>query len=186
MSLLDPTPDDAPAGTAFPQVAADDLPSTGLLSFYDRLRGRIADGVARRGGRFGPGVASALLLVPDVFVLLGRLSLDRDVPRPTRALLASALAYFLLPADLFPELLVGPGGYVDDLVLSLAVLAHAFGADLEPAAARHWSGSERLRVVVADVLGSARALVGASLYDRVAALLRRRGVDLDARPDAPR
>lgn len=160
-------------------TTTDDLPSSGLLSFYDRLRGRVGEAIAARGGRLGPRVAEALLLVPDVFVLLARLSLDRDVPKKTRALLASAVAYFVLPADFLPELALGPAGYVDDLVLALAVVAHGFGRDVEPLAARHWSGSQELRQVVGDVLRSARALVGTSVYRRLVAYLRQRGVELE-------
>ena len=59
------------------------LPSTGLLSFYDRLRERILESVEERGGHLGSATVSALLLVPDVFMLLVRLSLDREVPART-------------------------------------------------------------------------------------------------------
>src|SRR5262245_59645581 len=54
--------------------------SSGLLSFYDRLREKILQAVEKRGGRLGEGAVRALLLVPDVFILLVRLSLDREVP----------------------------------------------------------------------------------------------------------
>ena len=81
----------------------DDLPSTGLLSFYDRLRERVVVAVERRGGRLGSGAAEVLLLAPDVFMLLARLSLDREVPKTARALVASTLAYFILPVDMLPE-----------------------------------------------------------------------------------
>ena len=89
--------------------AEDTLPSTGLLSFYDRLRERILRAVERRGGRLGGAVAETLLLAPDVFMLLARLSLDKEVPKETRVLVSGALAYFLLPVDLLPEMVVGVG-----------------------------------------------------------------------------
>lgn len=159
--------------------AVDDLPSTGLLSFYDRLRERILDGVERRGGNLGAQVADVLLVVPDVFMLLVRLSLDREVPKSTRALLASSLAYFVLPVDLLPEAIVGPAGYVDDLVLALTVLSHAFGDELEPWTDKYWSGSKRLRFVVRDVLDSAKGLLGNRIYDRIGDLLAKKGIDLE-------
>jgi len=154
-------------------------PSTGrLLSFYDGLRERIVDWIERRGGRVSGGVAKALLLVPDVFILLVRLTLDREVPRPARALIGGALAYFLLPLDFLPELILGPIGFMDDLILAAAVLGAAFGDDLEPYARKHWSGPENLRAVLQDVSTSAEHLLGDRLYDRLRRYLGRRGVEL--------
>jgi uncharacterized membrane protein YkvA (DUF1232 family) len=153
--------------------AAIEGPSTGLLSFYDRLRVRIERGVSRRGGKLGPKLAEALLLVPDVFVLLLRLSLDPQVPKATRALIGGALAYFVLPMDLFPEGVVGIAGYSEDLVLACAVLARAFGDDLEPYAARYWNGSKRLSTVLKDISQAAESLLGAKLSRRVDGLLGR-------------
>lgn len=154
------------------------IPSTGLLSFYDRLRERILRGVQRRGSRLGEGTVEVLLLVPDIFILLVRLALDRDVPASTRALIGGALAYFLLPVDLLPEAFLGVAGYVDDVVLATAVLAKAFGDELDSYARKHWSGPQELRQVLADVTGAARALVGDSVYRRLKAFLARRGVEL--------
>lgn len=156
----------------------DDLPSSGLLSFYDRLRDRMVAYVGRKGGRLASQVVQALLLVPDVFLLLLRLTLDRDVPRSTRALLGSALAYFLLPIDFLPEIFAGPTGYLDDMVLALLVLSQAFGDDLEPIAEKHWSGPHSVHTVLHDVLGAAQSLLGHDLYQRLQDTLGRHGVDV--------
>jgi uncharacterized membrane protein YkvA (DUF1232 family) len=155
------------------------LPSKGLLSFYDYLRERIIRTVERRGGRMSEGTVRALLLVPDIFILLVRLALDKNVPKPARVLVGGALAYFVLPFDLFPEGILGPVGYMDDLVLATAVLAQAFGGDLEPYARKHWSGSEDLRVVLRDISESAHSLLGENLYERLKKLLRRRGIAVE-------
>lgn len=158
----------------------EDQPTAGLLSFYDKLRARILAAVERRGGKLAAPTVRALLLVPDVFMLLVRLSLDREVPASARAMIGGALAYFVLPIDLFPEAMVGGVGYLDDLVLATAVLAHAFGGDLEPYARRHWSGPEDVRKVIADVAGAAQGLLGQNLYDKLGKVLAKRGIDLDA------
>jgi uncharacterized membrane protein YkvA (DUF1232 family) len=155
-----------------------DLPSKGLLSFYDRLRGKIESYLSQRSGA-GDKVADVLLLVPDVFVFLLRLLLDPEVPKAKRALIGSALAYFVLPVDLLPEAFMGPAGFVDDLVLALAVLSQSFGSDLEPWARKYWSGSQNLRKVLRDVLQSAHGLLGTDLHGRLRKALARRGVALD-------
>lgn len=155
------------------------MPSKGLLSFYDRLRGRILKTAEKRGGKMSEGAFKALLLVPDVFILLVRLTLDKEVPASTRAMIGGALAYFVLPADLLPEMILGGVGYLDDLVLATAVLSQAFGGDLEPYARKHWSGPEDLRVVLRDITGTAQSLLGQNLYGKLRGLMSRRGIEVD-------
>lgn len=154
-------------------------PSTGLLSFYDRLRQRMLDAADRKSHKLGKPAVEALLLVPDVFILLVRLSLDREVPRAARSLIGGALAYFVLPVDLFPEAVLGAPGFLEDLVLASAVLAQAFGGELEPYARKHWNGDQELRQVLHDVADSAQNLLGRNLHLRLKRTLARRGVDLD-------
>ncbi len=162
------------------RVHVDDseLVSTGLLSFYYRLRERFTASLEARAGRGGKGLAEVLLLVPDVFILLARLALDKSVPTQTRTLMAGALAYFLMPVDLLPEAFLGPGAFAEDLVIAVAVLAKAFGGELEPYAERYWNGSEKLRDVIGAVSQIASELLGASLYERVRKLLGKWGIDL--------
>lgn len=156
--------------------------SSGLLGFYDGLRERVVAGVERRGGRFGERLGRYLLLVPDVFMLLARLTLDPAVPASSRRLLGGALLYFAVPFDLLPEAITGVGGYLDDLVLASAVLAQALGPELEERARRHWSGDDDVRAVLSDVVRAARSLLGGGLWGRVRASLERRGVRV---PDEP-
>jgi uncharacterized membrane protein YkvA (DUF1232 family) len=178
-------PDDARAAEAF-AGGAGEVPPMRALRFYDRLRGRIAEALEKRGGRFGRGAAEALLVVPDVFMLLVRLALDPRVPAATRGLIGGSLAYFLLPFDLLPEAFVGAFGFMDDLVLAAAVLTKALGPELEPLARRYWSGREELREVLGDVVGAAQSLLGENLHGRLQRVLSRRGVSLPRPSDAGR
>jgi len=168
-----------PAAEEALAVDVPELPSSGLLSFYDRLRQRILVAVERRGGKLSTTAVKALLLVPDIFILLVRIVMDPEVPGSARALVGGALAYFILPIDLMPEALIGAPGYLDDLVLATAVLAHTFSGELEPYARKHWSGPQDIRVVIADITGAAENLLGANLYERLRKVLSKRGVDID-------
>ncbi len=167
-----------------PEVSAAEAELGGehhhLLVAYDRIRAKVLAAVERKGGKLGADAVKVLLLVPDIFLLLVRLTLDREVPAPTRALIGSVLAYFILPIDLFPEALVGGAGFLDDVVLATAVLAQAFGGDLEPYARRHWSGPEDLRVVLADVSAAAHRLLGGKTTGKLHRLLTRHGVEAKA------
>lgn len=172
-------------------VAARSLDSGGsprreteLLGFYDRIRSRVLTFVERRGSRLGRRLTEALLVVPDILLLLIRIVLDPSVPRETRAVVGGGLAYFLLPLDVVPEILVGPPGYVEDLLVASTVLAFAFGDDLERRAERYWSGSDGLRRVLGDIAETSSRLLGVDVERRVetvvARLLRSRGGPSDA------
>lgn len=179
VEVLDHVPGEAAEWSAEDALTRRRIPSERrLLGFYDQLRGRMLKTLERRGGKLSESGAKALLLVPDVFVLLVRLALDKEVPGSVRALIGGALAYFILPVDLLPEAILGGAGYLEDLVLAVAVLSQAFGGELEPFARKHWSGPEDLRVVLRDVTATAEALLGSSLYQKVRRLLSRRGVNL--------
>jgi uncharacterized membrane protein YkvA (DUF1232 family) len=157
----------------------EELPRHDLLGFYDRLRSRVLDTVERRAGKLPEDVIIALLLVPDIFILLVRLMLDKEVPRRARILIGGALAYFISPIDLLPELILGPIGYLDDLVVGVAVVSQVFTGDLEPYARKHWTGRQDLHVVLHDISAAARTLLGPAVHDRLKRLLARQGIALD-------
>jgi uncharacterized membrane protein YkvA (DUF1232 family) len=58
-----------------------------------------------------------IYLAPDFYRLLVRLLDDPELPLQLRPLISSAIAYFILPADIISEELHGPYGYVDDIWL---------------------------------------------------------------------
>lgn len=176
------SPSTSPSGHALVALPARDLSNLDeerLLGFYDRLRQRTLAAAERRGGRKGGKAAELLMVVPDIFLLLVRLALDREVPAQTRAVFAGTLVYFLVPVDLLPEAFVGPLGFLDDLVLAVGVLQSAFSGQLEPWARRHWSGRDDLRQVLADIAEAAHGLLGAGIDGRLRRFLARRGVRLD-------
>ena len=160
-------------------VERGELASSGLLSYYDRLRNRVTNFAQRRAGKPGRGIVEVLLLAPDLFILLSRLILDNRVPAEARRLILGALVYFITPIDLLPEALLGPAGLLEDVVLAAAVLSVALGPDLEAIAEGYWNGSQRLRIVLRDVSDVAYNVVGHNLYVRLQRLLSRRGIHLE-------
>jgi uncharacterized membrane protein YkvA (DUF1232 family) len=140
--------------------------------FYDRVRTSIRDYVDRKGKVLGK-TAEYLMLVPDVFILLWRLTNDRRVSGKDKVLLGSALAYFILPFDLMPEALVGPIGYMDDLVFAVYVLNKMI-TSTDPAILReHWSGSEDVLAMMQRVLNAADSLVGGDIVGKLKKLIKR-------------
>ena len=140
--------------------------------FYDRIRTSIHDFTERKGRVLGK-TAEYLLLVPDIFILLWRLTTDARVQGKDKVLLGSSIAYFILPFDLMPEAIVGPIGYLDDLVLAVYVLNKML-TSTDPAVLReHWSGSDDVLQVIQRVLNAADSLVETKISGRLKKMIKK-------------
>jgi uncharacterized membrane protein YkvA (DUF1232 family) len=82
--------------------------------------------------RFWTKLRRVLTRIPFAEDLVGAYycALDRDTPAYVRAVLFGAVAYFLLPTDMVPDLLAGIG-FTDDASVLAAALA-AVGRHLQP------------------------------------------------------
>jgi uncharacterized membrane protein YkvA (DUF1232 family) len=126
--------------------------------FYDRVRENIRAFMTRKGDRLGRA-KEFLFLVPDVFILLWRLANDKRVGGKNKVLLGTGIAYYILPLDIMPEALLGPIGFLDDLVFSVYILNKILMDTDEEIIREHWSGSEDVLSMIRRVLESADGLV---------------------------
>ncbi len=102
---------------------------------YDRLRAKIA------GSRDEGSVWSdVLLLLPDLTVLLVRLLREAKVPAGAKAIALFGLGYVLSPIDLVPELIFGPIGLIDDLLVVAAALSRLMNYVHPDLVRSHWPG----------------------------------------------
>ena len=140
-------------------IALDEsVPRDKAIRFYDRLRARVHS-YLDRGGRVVEKFGDYLLLVPDVFILLWRLANDRRVNGKHKVLLGTGVAYFIFPFDVIPEAIVGPIGYLDDLLFGVYILNKML-ADTDPAILHeHWSGDQDLLDSMKKVMNAADNLV---------------------------
>ena len=86
---------------------------------YDRLRAKLV--TVEPGER--AGVRDLLLFLPDLVVLLLRLVQDPRVPMGAKAVAVFGVGYALSPIDLLPEILFGPIGFIDDLLVVAAAIS---------------------------------------------------------------
>jgi uncharacterized membrane protein YkvA (DUF1232 family) len=148
------------------ELPQDELPRDRATRFYDRIRGTIQRYVDGKGKVLGK-TAEFLLLVPDVFILLWRLTTDSRVSGKDKILLGSAVAYYVMPFDLIPEAIVGPIGYLDDLVFGVYVLNKILGNVDASVVREHWSGSEDVLDSIQRVLNAAESLIGKDLVGKI-------------------
>ncbi|MBM4335815.1 MAG: DUF1232 domain-containing protein [Deltaproteobacteria bacterium] len=126
---------------------------------YDRLRARVVE--AEPGA--SAGVRDLLLFLPDLVVLLLRLVRDPRVPAGAKAVALLGVGYALSPIDLVPEILFGPLGFLDDLLIATASVSWVVNHVHPDLVRAHWSGSGDVLDVVKSVLGWSEKLVGKTL-----------------------
>ncbi len=126
---------------------------------YDRLRERIL--------KFEPGAGSGArdvaLLFPDLVMLLLRLLRDPRVPIGSKAVALLGLSYALAPLDLLPEILLGPIGLLDDLIVLAAALSRILNQVHPDLVRAHWSGQGDALDAVHRVTAWAESWLGGAL-----------------------
>jgi uncharacterized membrane protein YkvA (DUF1232 family) len=87
-------------------------------------------------------------------------------------MLGSGLAYFIFPFDFLPEALVGPLGYLDDLVFAVYVLNKMLTDTDVEILREHWSGKDDVLEAVRRVLATADQLVGSKVVAAIKKMVK--------------
>ena len=80
---------------------------------------------------------------PEIYHLLCDLLRSKSISKIHRNKIVSAIAYFILKKDVFPEELFGSRGYVDDLLISLYVLREIRDEYDFEELSEYWEGNDR-------------------------------------------
>lgn len=126
---------------------------------YDRLRDRIL----KFEPGSGSGVRDVALLFPDLVMLLLRLLRDPQVPIGSKAVALLGVSYALAPLDLLPEILLGPIGLLDDLIVLAAALSRILNHVHPDLVRAHWSGQGDALDAVQRVTAWAESWLGGAL-----------------------
>ena len=86
------------------------------LKFYEDLRKKIMGWTKEQLGSLGGKLGEYVFLLPDFFILICRLAMDKRVPVKQKMIVAGIITYVMMPIDLIPDF-IPVIGLVDDLVL---------------------------------------------------------------------
>ena len=141
--------------------------------FYQKLRKRIERWIQTEKGQHYRW-AEYILAAPDLFHLLVKLSLEKEIPAADRGKLLAAIAYFILPVDIIPEALFGPVGFADDVALAAYVL-NSLVNHVDPELVRkHWAGQEDVLDLLRRILRVTDEMVGRGLWSKVKKVIHER------------
>ena len=133
--------------------------------FYTKLRKKIEVYLQKKDAKY----SEFLLLAPDLFHLLVKLSLDPRVPKEKKIKFVAVIAYFISPLDLLPEMILGPIGYLDDIALSAYVI-NEYINETDPAIVRElWAGDQDVLTSIKNIITAADKLIGSGLWKKIRA-----------------
>jgi uncharacterized membrane protein YkvA (DUF1232 family) len=131
--------------------------------FYIKLRKKISTFLEKKNSQY----ADLLLLAPDLFHLLVKLSVDERVPSKEKAKFVGVIAYFISPLDLLPEFLLGPIGYLDDIALAAYVLNNYINKTDAQIVRELWAGDQDILSSIKNVLAVADKAIGSGLWKKI-------------------
>jgi uncharacterized membrane protein YkvA (DUF1232 family) len=114
-------------------------------------------------------VTDAVLMMPNIIKLIGRLLKDPRVPRRAKISLGLAAAYVVSPIDLIPEV-IPVLGWADDVIVVLFAIDSLIDRAGPEIVEEHWDGPGDLLALVRDVMAMSRNLMPkrlASVIDRL-------------------
>ena len=137
--------------------------NTEQKDFYIQLRTRIHTYLQKNNSRY----TDILLLAPDLFHLLVKLSIDKRVPAEKKVKFLAVITYFILPLDFLPELILGAIGYLDDIALSAFILNKYINEVDAGVVREHWAGNQDILTVIKNVLLTADRTIGSGLWRKI-------------------
>ncbi|WP_313890775.1 DUF1232 domain-containing protein [Psychrobacillus sp.] len=127
--------------------------------FYISLRTKMVDYLASKSGK-GSKFAPYLLFAPDLFHLLVKALLDNRIDAKSKTLIGSGILYFISPIDVMPEGLIGPGGFIDDIIVATFVVNMLLNKFSPEIIEKHWAGDVNLLTALQKISETSHTFLG--------------------------
>jgi len=127
--------------------------------FYEKLRLRITEWLDSKPGKTSK-FGEYLLFAPDLFHLLMKSLLDHRIDAKSKALIGSGILYFISPLDVLPEGLVGPGGYMDDVIVAAFIINTLLNRFAPEVLEENWAGDKKLLFTLQKISETSSTVIG--------------------------
>ena len=143
------------------------------LQFYEKLREKAKSWTNEKIGKSGNKMAEYLFLLPDFFILLCRVALDKRVTLKRKLMLGGIIAYVMMPLDIIPDFIPILGS-VDDLVLVVLGLNMLLN-EIDPKILEdNWSGEGEVLHQMQKVTAAADSFLDKKILNRIRGWLGKR------------
>jgi len=142
------------------------------FQFYERLRKKFSKFSRAKLGEDKGKITEFLFTIPDFFMLLLRLSLEKRVANKQKLLIGGIIAYVISPIDIIPDF-VPLFGYVDDLVLivyGLNIVLNEIDLNIIK---DNWSGEEDVLELIRRITAVSEEFLDKNLLKKIRNILNK-------------
>lgn len=148
------------------EIEVEEMEDTNYEDFYQKLRKKVMTWLKSQGGQDNKW-ASYLIAAPDLFYLLFKLVMDKEVKNDQKVKLIFALTYFISPFDLLPEAVLGVVGYLDDIALTAYVLNDFMLKTDDTLIRKYWLGEGDVLELIKKIIATTDEMIGSGLYRKL-------------------
>jgi uncharacterized membrane protein YkvA (DUF1232 family) len=145
--------------------ATDEIEAKNLV-FYEKLRRKITKTVKSKAGEKGETFTEYILALPDFFMLLCRLMIDKRVTAGQKAFIGGIIGYVIFPLDIIPDF-IPIIGFADDLVLVVYALNFILNELDKEIVMENWSGKTNLLHLLSSISAAAEGYLDRNVIKKV-------------------
>lgn len=142
------------------------------MKFYENLRKKAKSWTNEKTGKLGGKLGEYLFMLPDFFILVCRLAVDKRVSTKHKLFVSGIIAYLVMPLDIIPDF-IPVIGYVDDLVLAVLGLNLILNEIDEKVLKDNWSGEGDVLHQMQKITAAAEKFLDKNLISRIRSWLRK-------------
>nr|MDK2850471.1 hypothetical protein [Candidatus Cloacimonadota bacterium] len=142
------------------------------LKFYENLRKKAKGWTREKTGKVGGKIGEYLFLLPDFFILVCRLAVDKRVSAKQKLMVSGIIAYLILPLDIIPDF-IPVIGYVDDLVLVVLGLNLILNEIDDKVLLDNWSGEGNVLKQMQTITNLADRFLDKNLLQKIRQWLKK-------------
>lgn len=142
------------------------------MKFYEELRKKAKDWSSEKSSGKFTKLSEYLFLLPDFFILLTRLAVDKRVQNKKKVMVAGIIAYVMMPFDIIPDF-IPIIGQIDDLVLVVLGLNMILNDIDKKILLDNWSGEGQLLELLQKISSLAEKFLDKTILSRIKGWLNR-------------
>lgn len=142
------------------------------LKFYEDLRRKAKGWTQQKGGSIGGKLGEYLFMLPDFFILVCRLAVDKRVTAKQKMVVGGIIAYVIMPLDIIPDFIPILGS-VDDLVLVVMGLNMILNEIDHKILSDNWSGEGDVLEQMKKITATAEQFLDKNILQRIKKWLKR-------------
>lgn len=133
-------------------------------SFYKKLRNKIKKWAGKNKDN---KILEYILLAPDLFYFFLTVLKDKDVHVDYKLKITAYLAYFISPIDIMPEMVLGPAGYLDDVLMGLLFLRTLLKELPYEYVEEKWPGDKEVLKNVSVMIDNIQTVIDSKIFRSV-------------------